>query len=123
MKKEEPKLIDPNITIKTVMSLKKGYIIVGGENEQIYGTLNFKTIFIWTSLEKANDFIKKNLNFKEDKVIEKPIKDLFGLARNLTYDNVRFDFQAKGAHPKQAFLNYRLHGEGILDILSNFFSN
>ena len=120
MNTAEPVLIDHNTTVETVMKMGDGYIIVGGPKEQVIGTLDFLTMFIWTSREKAEDFIHKNLDPAENKVIEKPISKLLEEARNLGFSIVRFDFQAKGCHPKQAFVNYPLLRQGILDLLPVF---
>lgn len=56
---EESRLIDPNETIKSIFKMNNAYMIVGGKEDQVYGTLDFRTMFIWTSKEKAQDFIKK----------------------------------------------------------------
>ena len=120
MNKEEPKLINPKTTIKTIKKMGDACIIVGGPEDQVYGTLDFTTMFIWTSQEKANDFITKNLDAKEDKIIEKPMKELIELARTLGFIIVRFDFQAKGVHPKQTFVNYNLQRIGDLDLIAAF---
>jgi len=70
--------------------------------------------------KKLKISLKKNLDAHEDKIIEKPMSELLKLARTLGFSIVRFDFQAKGVHPKQGFVNYRLIGNGILDLLSMF---
>ena len=123
MNNEEIELTEITPMVKAVMELKTAFIIVGGEKEEVYGTLNFKTMFAWTSKEKAEKFIELNLDFKEDKSIEYPIQELLGLARKLNFRDVRFDFEVIEDDSKKPFLHYRLAGMGILDLLSLFFSN
>jgi len=114
-------LITPEQTIETILKIEKGFIIVGGPNEQVWGTLDFQTMFIWTSKESVTDFINNNnLDPNEEKVVEKSLPELIKLARELTFTTVRFDFQSKGIHPDQAFVNYRLNSRGILDLLAKF---
>ncbi|EKD24907.1 MAG: hypothetical protein ACD_80C00145G0041 [uncultured bacterium (gcode 4)] len=108
-------------TKQIIMNLTEAYIIVGGPQEQIIGTFNFKTMFIWTSLEKANDFIEKSLDPKEDKPMKKSMEELLTLARKLGFSTVRFDFWDKGCPIDYPFLNYDLtNGTGVLDLLVTF---
>lgn len=119
MDNTKPKLIDIRETIEAFQKMGNAYMIVGGPQELIWGTTDCRTMFIWTSKEKAEDFIKNhNLDPQEEKIVEKPMLELLLEARTSGFTVVRLDFQGKGAHPNQAFVNYRLEGKEILDLLS-----
>ena len=115
-------LIDTKETDNIVLNMTKGYIIMGGPKDQIYGTLDFQTMFVWTSKKKADDFLNKNLFINEDKVVEYSFTDLVRLAQKLGFKFIRFDFQAKGVHPEQKFINYCLDRGGVMDLLATFYS-
>jgi hypothetical protein len=112
---------DLEATQRTIETLTEAYIIVGGPKEQIIGTLDFKVMFIWTSLEKATEFIEQNLDSKEEKPLKKTLGELLELGRRLGFRTVRFDFRAKGCPAGYPFINYNLgNGTGILDLLATF---
>lgn len=122
MDEGEPELIDPNVTIKIMKSLRNAFIIVNKE-DQVYGTSDSKSIFVWTSLKKAIYFLENNLNSEKDRIIENPLKEILDVARSLDFEDIIFDFQIKGAHSKQIFVHYDLEGEGELDLLAGLLSN
>lgn len=113
MKNSKPVLVDTNEILKIVQNLQTGFIIVGGPAKKAYGTVpRMDTLFVWTSREKAEAFIKdNNLNPNDDKIIEEPFDVLCSKAIGLGFTNLRFDFTAAGTHPDQKFLNMRLPKE------------
>jgi hypothetical protein len=102
-------LIGIKETIEKIKLLKEGFLIVGGPEEEAYGTVpDMKTLFVWTDQRKAEEFIKDNLDPQEDKVIMWSIEKIVKWARGKNFESLRFDFLAKGVHPKQGFVNYKI---------------
>lgn len=86
-------------TKEKVMTLQVGFLIIGGPNDQAYGTLNHpQSLLVWTDKDKAEAFLKENLNPLEDKVLEQT-REQISIFANKYYQSIRFDFQTEDPGP------------------------
>ncbi|MEI8130141.1 MAG: hypothetical protein WCG55_01400 [bacterium] len=86
-------------TKEKVMTLQVGFLIIGGPNDQAYGTLDYpRSLFVWTDKDKAEAFLNKNLDPSEDKVLEQTREQISTFA-NKYYQSIRFDFQTEDPGP------------------------
>ncbi len=121
--------IPPEETISSIKKMKTGFLIVGGPEKQVWGTLpDKKTLFVWTTKDKAEEFIKDNgIDSSEEKVIEEPMTSIYAMAIKLGFTTLRFDFIAKGRHPEQGFIhcnvNQAIANQSLENLLEVFHSS
>ena len=86
-------------TKEKVEKLEVGFLIIGGPDDQAYGTLNYpQSLFVWTDKDKADAFLKRNLDPSVDKILEQT-KDQIKVFANKYYQSIRFDFQTEDPGP------------------------
>lgn len=77
---------------QSCQNLKTGFLIAGGPNKQAYGNLSNVTLCVWTTREKAQEFINKNLDPEDEEVLDWKIEEIYGWAISNGFKTILFDF-------------------------------
>lgn len=71
------------------------FILVGGPQSRVWGSQDMETLFVWSSQENAQKFIKM-LKLQEARAIEEPVEQIRAKGRHLGFAEVLVDFMEEG---------------------------